>query len=327
LPRLQDLLAESAGHGPGGLTSDDLEEFRGKLAGLLPASFTPQGSGPMKVLVSYPAAAPNPSLAQYLRQSVRLPNDAETTLEFRNTATESISVVLFRSSMGITEVREVRGVLLTWAEAQTTPRPFDYLRWRQRTGYDFGYLATTEEHRVQILHRFLCAIWNGRVRPEGDPASPLSVSVELGGVRMTLPLTPLEDASSWAELLRSYELWTISDNEDIRRQFCAQLMQEFPDRLDSRPSAPHKLYLLLRDMADGQVAKLDAMLADDDPVARLEAASAGRPSRSRPRARQLRDFWARTLPAALDLEFVGIESIRPNLRALEVVVQRWEAGH
>jgi hypothetical protein len=35
------------------------------------------------------------------------------------------------------------------------------LRWRQRTGYDFGYLASREEHRVEILHRILCALWNG----------------------------------------------------------------------------------------------------------------------------------------------------------------------
>ena len=46
LPRLADLLAEAAGRDTdSGITQDYLDEFKGKLAGLLPASFTPQGSG------------------------------------------------------------------------------------------------------------------------------------------------------------------------------------------------------------------------------------------------------------------------------------------
>jgi hypothetical protein len=313
LPRLHDLLAEAAAQGTGELSEDDLEEFRGKLAGLVPASFTPQGSGPMKVLVSYPAGARNPALAEYLKESINLPSGPGITFDFRNTAAESISVVLFRSSMGVTEVREVRDVLRTWADALAQPQPQDYLRWRQRTGYNFGYLATREEHRVQILHRILCAMWNGKVQVEGDPVSPAAVTVRLGGgVTMTLPLTPLEEASSWGSLLRAYELWTLTDNEDIRRQFCAQLMTELPADIDTRPAPPHKLYLLLRDLADGQIARIDGMITD-------------LPSGSRSRAEQVRGFWGGTLPAALDLEFVGVhDPVRANLRALEAAVQRWD---
>ncbi|MGH3159531.1 MAG: tubulin-like doman-containing protein, partial [Streptosporangiaceae bacterium] len=60
LPRLQDLLAEASGYGTAtGVTQDYLEEFAGKLAGLVPANFTPQGSGPLKVLISYPADSPS----------------------------------------------------------------------------------------------------------------------------------------------------------------------------------------------------------------------------------------------------------------------------
>jgi len=50
LPRLQDLLVQAAGHGRGSgsaIQQDYLDEFSGKLAGLIPANFTPQGSGPL----------------------------------------------------------------------------------------------------------------------------------------------------------------------------------------------------------------------------------------------------------------------------------------
>ena len=175
LPRLQDLLAAVAGHtGDTGSARDSaksalrdyLEEFGGKLAGLVPANFNPQGSGPMKVLISYPAEAKSLAIEEHLKESINRPVGPNIAYDCRNTHTESISVVLFRTSMGVTEVGEVRDVLRLWSRALARPEPTDLLRWRQRTGYDFGYLATREEHRVQILHRILCALWNGRGRIE-----------------------------------------------------------------------------------------------------------------------------------------------------------------
>ncbi len=314
LPRLHDLVAEAAGHGAeASVLRDYLEEFRGKLAGLVPASFTPQGSGPMKVLVSYPADARSPAVAEHLKESVNLPTGPDITYEFRNTQAESISVVLFRTSMGVTEVSEVRDVLRLWASALARPEPADLLRWRQRTGYDFGYLATREEHRVEILHRLLCAMWNGRAEAEGPVASPERIHVQLGGVTMTLPLTPLEQASSWGSLLRAYELWTLND-DDIHRRFCRQLMRELPAGLDSRADPPAELYLVVRDLAEGQIERLDDLLKQL-PVA------------SRSRAAQLRGFWAGTVPAALDREFTGLESpTRSSLRQLEIAVQSGHEG-
>lgn len=315
LPKLQDLLADAAGFGQHTVADDELEEFRGKLAGLVPAGFTPQGSGPMKVLISYPAPAPHPSIEVYLKDALNLPIGPRISYQFKPTEAESIAVVLFRTSMGVTEVREVREVLRLWADAQASPEPQDYLRWRQRTGYDFGYLVTREEHRVEILHRLLCAMWNGRVSCEGNPASPHRIQVELGGgVRMSLDLTPLEDASSWGNLLRAYELWTFANNDDIRRQFCAELMRELPTGLGSRIRQPHDTYLILRDLAEGQIERLDTILKDP--------ATAGRA-----RAEQYRGFWARTLPGALDLKFTGLEApIRTNLRGLEGAVPQWNDG-
>jgi hypothetical protein len=310
LPRLHDLLAEAAGRdGTTSAMRDYLDEFSGKLAGLVPANFTPQGSGPLKVLISYPADAPSGVIEEHLKSSVNLPTWPGTNFDYRPTRTESISVVLFRTSMGVTEVAEVRDVLRLWAGALQRPEPTDLLRWRQRTGYDFGYLATREEHRVKILNRLLCALWNGRATIKGTETSPERVNVQLGGgVTLSLQLSPLGQASSWGSLLRIYELWALND-DDIHRRFCAQLMRELPNGLASRPDPPDELYLAVRDLAEGQIECLEDMM-------KQQAVS------QRSRAAQMRDFWAKTLPAALDQEFSGLESpVAVNLRRLEIAAQ------
>jgi hypothetical protein len=315
LPRLHDLLAAAAGqHLTIDLGQDYVDEFRGKLAGLVPATFAPQGSGQMKVLISYPADAPSRTIEAYLRESINLPSEPEMVYDMKNTATESISVVLFRSSMGVTEVNEVRDVLRLWAAALSRPERSDFLRWRQRTGYQFAYLATTEEHRIEILHRLLAAMWNGRVTAEGPAESPDQVRVEFGGgVTMVLQLTPLEKASSWASLLRAYELWTLNE-EDIHRQFCAQLMRELPDGLDGSYLSPDPLFSTVSGLAEQEITQLD------DLIAQLPASSQGR-------AQQMRQFWADTLPAALDREFAGLESpTRANLRLLQAAAHQRGRG-
>jgi hypothetical protein len=306
LPRLADLLAEAAGHDTrSGISQDYQEEFEAKLAGLLPADFTPQGSGQLKVLVSYPAPTGDPIIEGHLKSSIHLPG---TSHDFRPTEAESISVVLFRTGMGITEVGEVRDVLRQWAGALTRSQQVDMLRWRQRTGYDFGYLATREEHRVQILHRILCALWNGRGSVRGAETSPAEFSITLGGgVTMPLPLKSFGHASSWGSLLYAYELWAL-DDDGIHQMFCRELMQEMPEGLDATPSAPHRLYETIRDMAPGQVEILDEMMKKQE-------------ADQRARTTQMRAFWADTLPAALDLPFDGPEApVGKNLRALETVV-------
>ena len=315
VPRLHTLLAAAAGQQRDVVGDDDLEDFRGKLAGLLPAAFTPQGEGPMKVLISYPALARNLTVEQYLKESIALPVGRAINYECRPTQAESIAVVLFRTAMGITEVREVRDVLRLWADAQARPLPQDHLRWRQRTGYDFRYLATREQHRVEILHRMLCAMWNGRIKVvEGAPASPERIRVELRGVAMSLRLTPLETASSWGSLLRAYEMWTFSDNDEIRRDFCRELMRELPVGLDSRPQPPSQLYRVFCDLAKTQIERIDGL-------------SHGLATTGRERARQLKAFWAETLPAALEYEFEGLETAtRANLNALEYSIDHLDNG-
>ena len=158
---------------------------------------------------------------------------------------------------------------------------------------------------MAILHRLLCALWNGRATIRGPEMSPERIDVNLGGgVAMRLPLTPLDPASSWGSLLRSYELWALGGDE-IHRRFSPDLMRELPVGIDGRPKRPGELYLVIRDLAAGQIELLEDMM-------NKQAAS------QRAHAAQMRGFWANTLPAALELPFTGIESpVAPNLRELE----------
>jgi hypothetical protein len=161
---------------------------------------------------------------------------------------------------------------------------------------------------VEILHRILCALWNGRATVVGPETSPERINVQLGGgVTMTLPLTPLGKASSWGSLLRSYELWALDDS-DMHRQFCGQLMRELPAGLSGRPRQPDHLYMIVRDLAEGQIEILDEM---------LKAQAVNQQSR----AVQMRSFWTVTLPGALDQQFTQVEApVSASLRALERVV-------
>jgi hypothetical protein len=303
LPKLANLLTESAGHGTNsGITQEYLDEFKGKLAGLLPANFAPQGNGPLKVLVSYPGTR-EAYIEDHLKSAINLPAGVH---DFRNTDAESISVVLFRTAMGVTEVREVRDVLRKWANALADSQQVNRLKWRQRTGYNFGYLASREEDRVQILQRILCALWNGKGSVAGPDTSPEELSIMLAGdVVMPLPLKSFGQASSWASLLQAYELWALDDGT-THRLFCEALMKELPDGLDATAKPPHALYDVIRNMAPGQIEILDEMAArshDDERRARTDV---------------LRAFWADTLEAALDWPFDGpAGAVAGSLRELE----------
>ncbi len=145
------------------IQQDYLDEFGGKLAGLLPGNFTPQGSGPMKVLINYPADAKNEVVEDYLRSLAQPAHRAQRHrgLPAHRRPSRSrwcCSAPRWASPRWTRSATCCGGGRARW----TGPGPTDLLRWRQRTGYDFGYLATREHHRVAILHRMLCALWNGK---------------------------------------------------------------------------------------------------------------------------------------------------------------------
>jgi hypothetical protein len=317
LPRLQDVLAAATGygqHGTGtGLQHEYLDELSTKLAGLLPANFIPQGTGPLSVLISYPADTPDEVITSYLNASINLPRGPRTTLDYRNTRVDALTVVLFRTSMGVTEADEVRQVIRRWSSALSTPLPTDLLHWRQRTGYEIGYLAT-REHRVNILHRLLCALWNGRAAIQGTQESPEQLSITLdGGVTMRMTLTPLGQASSWGSLLRAYELWAL-DDDDLHRRFASQLMRELPNGIGSRPHLPHNLYRVVVDLAQEQIDLLNNMPTKETPA-------------HRSRTEQTLSFWTTTLPAALTRQFTGIDApIARDLSELKMEIDPDTSG-
>lgn len=308
LPRLHDLLAQAAtggtATGRAAIDADYVRQFQRDLGGMLPANFAPQGGQKLRALISYPAEAKNPGIENYLNKAINLSRE-HVTPEYRPTATESITAVLHRTSMGITEVGEVRDVLRDWAGALARPQPLDLPRWRQRTGYDFGYLATREADRVRILHRMLCAMWNGNAVAIGDQESPRRFNIKLDGeVTMTLPLAPLRDASSWGSLLTSYELWALDDNP-LHAGFCEELMRILPNGIDSRPERPAELYLKFREMAPGQIIELEKLLERQS-------------GEQRTRTEQMLAFWKETLPVALERIFTGVPSpVERNLLSLE----------
>lgn len=328
LPELSQLLLRASGRDSVPVSDDDLAQFQAKIAGMLPGGFSPQGSGRLKVLVGYPGGKDD-GAERYLNEQLQFTREQGMTLEFRalgsagasptvtpsgqpaferDAGSESLVVVMFRTSMGVTEVPELRSVLHTWSSAVESEKSQDYLAWRQRLGYDFSWLVTTEEDRVRILHRLLNAMWNGRVRVlSGEDSSPGRIRVELGELQataMALNLRTFGASSSWGSLIRAYEEWTLADDQQIRGDFCRQLMETVPDGLNASPGPPSPLFSLFVDeIRPEQVKRLRALAGDRGP---------GRARWSG----HLLGFWEETVEAALRLPFTG-----SNLRLADNLVE------
>jgi hypothetical protein len=308
LPQMRNLLARAAGRDTVSVAESDVAAFEGSLSGLLPIAYVPEGTGQLKILVTYPADAKDPLVERYIEETIALPREAGAHKEFRAVSTESVMVVLLRTSMGITEVPEIRTILSRWSDALVRDNPQDFMRWRQRLGYDYRWAATTESDRVKILHHILCAMWNGQIGVYGDRESPIGIAVQLPEgqrLRMELRLDRFGAASSWSTLLRAYEDWTFAESGQINQDFCKQLMRTRPVGLSQGGSRPSPLYSwFLDDLAPQQIALLDTM-------ARTATVDNGR------WIENLRDFWASTLPAACGMAFEGaLPTHAPNLRQL-----------
>ncbi|MEO3859309.1 tubulin-like doman-containing protein [Acrocarpospora sp. B8E8] len=315
LPPMADLVAQAAGKDGALVEEEDLLQFRQKLAALVPSGFSPQGTGEMKVLISYPAAARDAGVENYLRGTINLPKHGPAP-EFRSLDADAIVVVQFRTSMGVTEVPELREVLHFWGQALRNEQDQDFLRWRQRLGYDFGYLMTTHEHRVRILQRFLIAMWNGQVQIEdGGPDSPERIRIALDqgadAMAMTLALTTYAGASSWGSLVRAYEEWTLSDDESIRRDFAARLMRLLPIGLEATPIPPDPMFEHFIRVAEEQLKLLEIRMPTLSEAGRRQA-------------ERLAELWGGTLRDALRLPFTGVSNpVHNNLEDLAEVVNRW----
>ncbi|MFF5566424.1 tubulin-like doman-containing protein [Streptomyces sp. NPDC012623] len=319
LPSMGTLLAAAAGDAEATdqVSRDALDLFSRKLAGLLPVGFTPEGTGLLRILVTYPRVQGVDEVEEFLGKTLGLPSDGKNSVEYRSVESDSITVVLFRSEMSLTQVPEARKVLRQWARAKDSEQAQDVLRWRQRLGYKDDWMVSSEDDRRAILHRLLCCLWNGQVEvADGDPASPARVRLRLfpeegshvPGVRLRLgdsrDAAPGGGLSSWAELLRAYERWTVLDDERTVEDYCRGLMAAQPLDLARDGRKPHPLFVeLVERIAPRQLELL---------AARRQSGGERAEGWVRPRW----EFWAVTLPAALDTEFGDKGAIQPTLRTL-----------
>ncbi|MCK9896901.1 tubulin-like doman-containing protein [Frankia sp. AgB32] len=313
LPSMGRLLARAASSAAPDVDPLDLRKFHDQLRALLPGGFSPDGSGQLKVLIAHPTVkqVPDGEVQSCLRRELALPVDQGTLPEFRAGQPDSIVVVLFRTSMAVNEVREVRELLRFWSQALVHNDPADYLRWRQRLGYNFGWLAMTEDNRKVILHRLLCAMWNGQVTVTGSLESPESVLVRAvdydEAQSMYLPLRRVGQTSSWGSLLRAYEQAIVEDDDEARRAFTRSLRTIRPAGHTAEPVAPAEVFDAFIDVAGSEAEQIMKVRE-------------GLPAASRGRLDQLLEFWTSTVSAALDLPFPDDDAIRGNLRDLYAYV-------
>ncbi|MBE8516434.1 hypothetical protein ILP97_02705 [Amycolatopsis sp. H6(2020)] len=289
VPRMEDLLANVVRRRDSTVVEADLNRFRQKLAELVPGGFAPDGRAPLKALFTYPAAQEDKDIERFLRREVSLPIDLVGEPEFRAVQADAIVVVLNRSSMGVTEVPELRRVVKLWAEAQRRPQPQDSLPWRRRLSQEAGYLLIDEDDRWHVLHRILCAAWEGKVVVEGDPVSPTSITVAIGSresVSMKLQLTALGALSSWASVLQAYENWILTDDDPTRRSLAARLMSSVPANADLFPAPPAEEFRVLVDLAESELLK-------------VKQAEQNRVLSRDPQLSVIGQFWSQSLPKAL----------------------------
>lgn len=353
LPRLADLLAAASG-----LVSDvldlDRDRFRDKLRGLIPAGLLLQAAGRAKILVSYPVRTADPdadSPALMLGQgrmtdpaadSRGLPTrntDAEEYLgreirreigqqpgavdvEFTPSAEEALTVVLIRTSLGVTDVPEVRDVMNFWSATLLNQQQEDFLAWRQRLGYHYDWLLTTEQQRQNILHRLLVAMRNGQVDLLGGTEQlpselefRVSADADDGVARLRLRLKPFGPTSPWGSLLHAYEESTLGGSELNRQEMYRRLMNVKP--LDEEAEIEHGLPL-----AGASLYQAFCMVKDTEvPLLQklrdgLRKRAGGANARLT-RIEGLLEFWEKTVPDARTKNFDSLVGFYTNLQELD----------
>ncbi|WP_394378405.1 tubulin-like doman-containing protein [Saccharopolyspora spinosa] len=305
VPSIRDLLAATVGRADTAIDDADITHFRKQLAGLVPGGYAPAGEGDLKVLISYPGSAPDNAVETFLRREL-LPSEHAPSIVFRPNESDSLVVVFFRTGMGITQVPEMREAVQLAADARRYERADDRLSWRQRLGRAPGYLISTPTDRALILQSFLNAMWNGLVEvdPPGHDRSPQRIRVHTGHTDappLVLDLTPFRELSSWGSLLQAYEEWVISNGSGTNRDLAAELISIKPRNVDRDPEPPSPLYTTLH-----QLPAKEAQLLDE--IRDRPGIGAGE------QLDLIEEFWTRTLPAALELPFRGVQAPFANLR-------------
>jgi Tubulin like len=340
LPHLADLIVPAAG------SLNDLagaDAIRSTLRGMVPTGLLMKAAGPAKVLVTYPVRAVggrigateptadatrpgspsggpqlsrNREVEDFLKKTIDIGSQpGEVHYEFRPTAAEVLTVVMMRTALGVTDIPETRQVMSLWSDALRGADVQDSLRWRQRLGYDYGWLLTTEDQRVSILQRLLIAMRNGWVDVlSGDDEWPTEIAIRAsadsgsGAARLELPLRPWDEASPWVDLLHSYEESILAGDELNRHEMYRRLMGVLPVRRpdDGMATEPAPLYQVFLKVREKELEKLESLLdaAPLDPDQRLQVTG-------------LRDYWKHTVPGAVDKKIAGYVGMRNTLAALD----------
>lgn len=306
LPRLHDLLAKVAANSPGMGDDPNAKQLRGALKQLLPAAYAPEGSGSLRVLLTYPSSEPNAQIEQFLTEAISLPKDMAGRPTFNPSANEAVVVVLHRTSMGITEVPEVRRVIRSWSNKMTAGAASSHLSWRQRLGYRPDYLLTTHEDRVRILHRALVALWNGSdVDISGSLESPSEIVMKLGvksSKGMALKLQAFGQLSSWANLLQEYESWLVADDDAARRHLASSFMRTSLTNPKS-PPPPDPAFRTFVSLQAEQLKRIEELRQAERP--------------NLPELGRHAEFWGAIVNGALDADFDNSTiTPAPTLRTL-----------
>ena len=353
IPHLADLLAAASGiERP--VPAADQERFRDKLGGLIPPGFLMRAAGQAKILLTYPVRpvnpdaddaagalaedaaggsavafrvppAGNPDIERFIKEIIgravgRQPGPVD--YEFRPTAEEAITAVMIRTGLGVTEVPEVREVMSFWSYRLPRERQGDYLRWRQRLGYHYDWLLTTEEQRVDITQRLLIAMRNGQATvlsgTEEKPAEiEFRVSAESGNdvPRLQLSLEPFGPTSPWGSLLAAYEESTLAGDELNRQDMYRRLMevQPFLDE-EGKPAKAADIYEMFDKVAQKEIESLTKLR--DKLRGDLHTWSRRNSARLR-RIEILLEFWERTVPAAREKEFARAAGFYNSLDELD----------
>jgi len=326
LPQLADLIqpGAQAEHLPGA------EAVRNALRGLVPTGALLTAAGPARAIITYPVRVADGASAVertagsrpvrdsevegYLERTIDIGAQAgQVTYDFRATSAETLTVVLTRTALGIMDIPEARQVMALWADALRRRAVKDNLRWRQRLGYDFTWLLTTEEQRVSILQRLLIAMRNGQVDVlKGDNQQPTEIAIRASAIpgssaaRLELPLRAWSGTSPWADLLHAYEESVFAGDELNRQELYAAIMEVLPLLHGGRPAGPSEVYKAFLRVHKDEVATLEALLNSGtlDPDQHLQVEG-------------LLGFWSQTVPAALAKRIEGFHDLANTLEALD----------
>jgi hypothetical protein len=320
LPHLADLIRPGA-------DMRGAEAVRNALRGLVRTGALLAAAGPAKAIITYPVRAgdtqaegsqpaKNGDTEKHLRETIDIgAQGSEVLYDFRATAAETLTVVLTRTALGIMDIPEARQVMSLWAEALRRGAAKDFLRWRQRLGYDFTWLLTTEEQRVSILQRLLIAMRNGQidVMDGGTLERPNEITIRASAIpgssaaRLELPLQSWSGTSPWGDLLHAYEESVFAGDELNRQELYAAIMEVMPlkDPMTGNPAGSSVLYKTFLRVQQDEVMNLGSMLTSGTLAADHQLQVEG-----------LLSFWSQTVPAALAMRIEGWNDMANTLDAL-----------